>query len=165
MGRCWLNYCWKGSTTREGRMLRFSWEIRVHRKEWERRRHCWLLESGYWPEGVYLTDRALVLYYDPQLQYHLLIIGLHSLVAVPFLFTVPLPQQSLISQPPSISNQSVHNIDTCILTVEGWFKAAISMNELGQSFEQTTYTWILLSTKWDLTGLFILNLTETSRAK
>jgi len=62
--------------------------------------------------GVYPTDRALLLYYKPQQQCHLLIIGLHSLVAVLFLFTAPLPQQSLLSPPLSIPDDRVHNIDT-----------------------------------------------------
>ena len=49
---------------------------------------AWVLTGG----GVYLTDRALLLYYNPQQQCHLLIIDLHSLAAVLFLFTAPLPQ-------------------------------------------------------------------------
>jgi len=47
-----------------------------------------------------LSDRALLLYYNPQPQCHLL----HSLVTVLFLFTAPPPQQSLISLPPTILN-------------------------------------------------------------
>jgi len=41
---------------------------------------CWLQEPGYWPEGIYLTDRMLLLYYNPQQQCLLLIIGLHRVV-------------------------------------------------------------------------------------
>ena len=63
-------------------------------------------------------DRALLLYYNPQLQCHQLIVGLHSLVAVLFLFTAPLPQQSLISQPPSISDDPLHCIPTSILILD-----------------------------------------------
>ena len=52
---------------------------------------CSIQESGYWPEGIYPTDRVLLLYYNPQLRSHLLIIGLHCLVAVLFLLTALLP--------------------------------------------------------------------------
>jgi len=62
---------------------------------------CSVQEPGYWGEGLYPTDRALLLYYNPQQRCHL-IIDLHSLVAVLFLFAAPLPQQSLISRPPTI---------------------------------------------------------------
>ena len=61
------------------------------------------------------TDRALLLY-SHQRQCHLLIIGLHSLVAVLFLFISPLPQQRLISPASSIPDDLVHNIDTNVLT-------------------------------------------------
>ena len=82
---------------------------------------------GLWIGGVYLTGRALLLFYNPQQQCHLLIIGLHSLMAALFLFTAPPPQQSLISYPPSISDDPEPAIETCIPTPsrEQKFKRAL----------------------------------------
>ena len=74
-----------------------------------------LLIAGEWVEGVYPTERVLLLYYNSHLQCHLLIICLQPCGSAVSLYGSTASTEPHLT-PPSISNDAVYNIDTCIPT-------------------------------------------------